>query len=94
MRVFYCDGENCERKVYFISAGCRMGDGTEGFNLLPGYVGHLSGTMTSYKGDGMNTVMTFCFSRLYHAFYTSFGGDTGFSEIRASAAQVRCVRDE
>ena len=91
---FYCDGENCERKVYFISAGCRMGDGTEGFNLLPGYVGHLSGTMTSYKGDGMNTVMTFCFSRLYHAFYTSFGGDTGFSEIRASAAQVRCVRDE
>lgn len=93
---FYCGRENSERKVYFISAGYRLGDATEGegINWIPGYAGHLSGTMTSYNGSGMNTVMTFYFIKSLHTFYTSFGGDTGFSEIRASAAQVRCVRDE
>ena len=53
---FYCGGENSARKVYFISAGIRLADVYE---VQPGYTAHLSGTMTSIFGDGMNTVMSF-----------------------------------
>lgn len=49
--------------------------------------------MTSIFGDGMNTVMSFTIAT-HDSFYCSFGGVDGLSELRASAAQVRCVRDE
>lgn len=87
---FYCGGENSARKVYFISAGIRLADVYE---VQPGYTAHLSGTMTSIFGDGMNTVMSFTIAT-HDIFYCSFGGVDGLSELRASAAQVRCVRDE
>ena len=87
---FYCGGENSARKVYFISAGIRLADVYE---VQPGYTAHLSGTMTSIFGDGMNTVMSFTIAT-HDSFYCSFGGVDGLSELRASAAQVRCVRDE
>lgn len=87
---FYCGGENSARKVYFISAGMRLADVYE---VQPGYTAHLSGTMTSIFGDGMNTVMSFTIAT-HDIFYCSFGGVDGLSELRASAAQVRCVRDE
>lgn len=61
------------------------------FSLV--YTAHLSGTMTSIFGDGMNTVMSFTIAT-HDIFYCSFGGVDGLSELRASAAQVRCVRDE
>ena len=88
--IFYCGGENSARKVYFISAGIRLADVYE---VQPGYTAHLSGTMTSIFGDGMNTVMSFTIAT-HDSFYYSFGGVDGLSELRASAAQVRCVRDE
>lgn len=91
---FYNSRENSERKIYFISAGTRLGESPKIMGFQPGYTGHLCGTMTSILGDGMNTVMTFYFSPLYNVFYTSFGGGTGLSEIRSSAASIRCVRDE
>ena len=87
---FYCGGENSARKVYFISAGIRLADVYE---VQPGYTAHLSGTMTSIFGDGMNTVMSFTIAT-HDSFYCSFGGVDGLSELRASAAQVRCIRDE
>ena len=87
---FYCGGENSARKVYFISAGIRLADVYE---VQPGYTAHLSGTMTSIFGDGTNTVMSFTIAT-HDIFYCSFGGVDGLSELRASAAQVRCVRDE
>jgi len=87
---FYCGGENSARKVYLISAGIRLADVNE---VQPGYTAHLSGTMTSIFDDGMNTVMSFTIGT-HDIFYCSFGGLSGLSELRASAAQVRCVRDE
>ncbi|WP_294546154.1 hypothetical protein [uncultured Bacteroides sp.] len=90
---FYYGGENSARKVYFISAGTRVGREDDIMLILPGYNGHLSGTMTSY-GISMNTVMTFWFSQFGNSFYCSFGGGIGFSEDRVSAAAIRCVRDE
>ena len=87
---FYCGGENSARKVYFIFAGIRLADVNE---VQPGYTAHLSGTMTSIFDDGMNTVMSFTIGT-HDIFYCSFGGLSGLSELRASAAQVRCVRDE
>ena len=89
---FYYGGENSKRKVYFIADGTRVGRIDGDYFFLPGYSGHLCGTMTTYTGDGMNAIMSF-------GFYDnkpgcSFGSGYNHCDDRVSAIAVRCVRDE
>nr|WP_254009096.1 hypothetical protein [Bacteroides ovatus] len=89
---FYYGGENSKQKVYFIATGTRMGWTDDVLNYLPGYSGHLSGTLTAAKGDGANSTMSFYFFE--NIIRCSFGAESAVWEDRASAAAIRCVRDE
>ncbi len=88
---FYCGGENSARKVYFISAVRSWRNYDTRFSLV--IQSHLSGTMTSIFGDGMNTVMSFTIAT-HGDFYCSFGEGYGLLVRSFYAAHVRCVRDE